>query len=74
MRLQSHEEITRLRQRLCEMTESGCQTTDGREILLTRYTHPEPELQLLIDQLKLRLPPQPPPRITTAAGHQRRPP
>jgi hypothetical protein len=41
-------------------------TTDGREILLTRYTHPEPELQLLIDRLKLRLPPQPPPRITTA--------
>jgi hypothetical protein len=32
------------------------------EILLTRYTHPEPELQLLIDQLKLRLPPQPSPR------------
>jgi len=45
-------------------------TTDGREILLTRYTHPEPELQLLIDRLKLRLPPQPPPRITTAAVNQ----
>src|SRR5467141_3308041 len=43
---------------------------DGSEILLTRYTHPEPELQLLIDQLKLRLPPQPPPRITTAAVTQ----
>ena len=28
-------------------------TTDGREIRLTRYTHPEPELQLLIDRLKL---------------------
>jgi hypothetical protein len=45
-------------------------TTDRREILLTRYTHPEPELQLLIDRLKLRLPPQPPPRITTAAVTQ----
>ncbi len=42
-------------------------TTDGREILLTRYTHPEPELQLLIGRLKLRLPPQPPPKITTTA-------
>jgi hypothetical protein len=42
-------------------------TTDGREIMLTRYTHPEPELQLLIGQLKLRLPPQPPPKITTTA-------
>jgi hypothetical protein len=28
-------------------------TTDGREIVLTRYTQPEPELQLLINQLKL---------------------
>jgi Transposase DDE domain len=45
-------------------------TADGREILLTRYTHPEHELQLLIDRLKLRLPPQPPPRITTAAVNQ----
>ena len=42
-------------------------TTDGREIRLTRYTHPEPELQLLIDRLKLRLPPQPPLRITATA-------
>jgi hypothetical protein len=39
-------------------------TTDGRELLLTRYTQPEPELRLLIQQLKLSLPPQPPPRIT----------
>src|SRR3979411_3074176 len=45
-------------------------TTDGREILLTRYTHPEPELQLVIDRLKLRLPPQPPPRIPTAPATQ----
>jgi hypothetical protein len=40
-------------------------TTDGRELLLTRYTQPEPELQLLIQQLKLSLPPQPAPRIAT---------
>jgi hypothetical protein len=32
-------------------------TTDGRELLLTRYTQPEPELQLMIQQLKLQLPP-----------------
>src|SRR6202051_295997 len=44
--------------------------TDGREIALTRYTHPEPELQLLIDRLKPHLPPQPPPRITTDAVNQ----
>jgi hypothetical protein len=40
---------------------------DGRVVqVLTRYTQPEPELQLLINQLKLQLPPQPPPKITTA--------
>ena len=39
-------------------------TTDGREIILTRQTHPEKELQLLLDQLKLTFPPQPPPRIS----------
>lgn len=49
------------------MIDGHLPATDGREILLTRYTHPEPELQLIIDRLKLRLPPQPPPRITTAA-------
>jgi hypothetical protein len=53
-----------------QMIDVHLPTTDGREILLIRYTHPEPELQLLIDQLKLRLPPQPPPRITTAAVTQ----
>jgi hypothetical protein len=39
----------------------------GGKLRLTRYTQPEPELQLLIPQLKLQLPPQPPPRITTVA-------
>jgi transposase len=53
-----------------QMIDVQLPTTDGREILLTRYTHPEPELQLLIDRLKLRLPPQPPPRITTADVNQ----
>ncbi len=37
-------------------------TTDEAEIVLTRYTQPEPELQLLINQLKLTLPSQPPPK------------
>ena len=43
-------------------------TSDGRTIILSRYTQPESELQLLLNQLKLQLPDQPPPRIT-AAGH-----
>ena len=41
-------------------------TTDGREVNLTRYTQPEPELKLLLEKLKLTLPAQPPPKITTA--------
>lgn len=49
-----------------QMIDAHLPTTDGRELLLTRYTQPEPELQLLIRQLKLTLPPQPPPRIATS--------
>jgi hypothetical protein len=41
-------------------------TTDGRELCLTRYTQPEPELKLLLDKLKLSLPAQAPPKITVA--------
>jgi hypothetical protein len=41
-------------------------TTDGRELVLTRYTQPEPELRLLLEKLKLELPAQPPPKISTA--------
>jgi len=36
-------------------------TTDGRELSLTRYTQPEPELKLLLDKLRLTLPAQAPP-------------
>src|ERR1700733_11464553 len=50
-----------------QMIDVHLPTTDGREIVLTRYTQPEPELQLLINQLKLTLPSQPPPKITAAA-------
>jgi hypothetical protein len=49
-----------------QMIDVHLPTTDGRELVLTRYTQPEPELQLLINQLKFQLPPQPPPRITAA--------
>jgi hypothetical protein len=54
-----------------QMIDVHLPTTDGREMLLTRYTQPEPELRLLIQQLKLSLPPQPPPRIATSRtpGH-----
>jgi hypothetical protein len=42
-------------------------TTDGRKLMLTRYTQPESELSLLLDKLKLDLPAQPPPKISAAA-------
>lgn len=41
-------------------------TTDGRELLLSRYTQPEAELKLLLERLKLALPARPPPKITSA--------
>ena len=54
-----------------QMIDVHLPTTDGRELRLTRYTQPEPELQLLLKQLKLVLPPQPPPKISAAANHPR---
>src|SRR5271157_4070414 len=43
-------------------------TTDGRTLVLSRYTELNADQKLLVRQLNLDLPPQPPPRIT-AAGH-----
>jgi transposase len=39
-------------------------TTDGRTLILTRHTEPQPDHKILLNQLGLVLPPQPPPRIT----------
>ena len=50
-----------------QMIDVHLPTTDGREIILTRTTEPEPELRLLIDRMKLQLPAQPPPKIAAAA-------
>lgn len=47
-----------------QMIDVQLPTTDGRELTLTRYTQPEPELQLLLDKLKLELPAQSPPKIS----------
>jgi hypothetical protein len=38
-------------------------TTDGRRLVMPRYTQPEPDQQVLLHRLKLSLPPQPPPRL-----------
>lgn len=39
-------------------------TTDGRELVLSRYTQPEADHHMLLDLLGLKLPEQPPPKIT----------
>jgi transposase len=43
-------------------------TTDGRCLVMPRYTEPEPDQALLLHQLRLTLPSQPPPRIYTASA------
>ena len=48
-----------------QMVDVHLPTTDGRTLILSRYTEPEKDLQLLLQQLRLRLPEQPPPRITS---------
>ena len=45
-------------------------TTDGRELVLPRYTQPEPEHRVLLQRLHMRLPEQPPPKITAAQARQ----
>jgi transposase len=48
-----------------QMVDVHLPTTDGRCLVLSRYTQPEKDQQLLLSQLKLELPPQPPPKITS---------
>jgi hypothetical protein len=52
-----------------QMIDVHLPTTDGREIILTRTTHPETELKLLLEKLRLQLPAQPPPKISAAQAH-----
>ena len=51
-----------------QMLDVSFPTTDGRRLVLPRYTEPNPEQALLLHQLKLVLPQQPPPRITAPAS------
>ena len=41
-------------------------TTDGRTLVLSRYTEPTPDQKILLKQLNLAMPAQPPPRITAS--------
>ena len=39
---------------------------DGRNLVLPRHTQPEPDVQALMEQVRITLPPQPPPRIKSS--------
>jgi hypothetical protein len=56
-----------------QMVDVHLPTTDGRVLTLPRYTQPEPAHRMLLEQLRLELPCQPPPRITTAQATTKAP-
>jgi transposase len=49
-----------------QMVDVELPINDGRQLSLSRYTQPEKDQQLLLQQLKLTLPEQPPPKITAS--------
>ena len=49
-----------------QMVDVYLPATDGRTVVLARYTEPEPDQAVLLQQMKMHLPAQPPPRITAA--------
>lgn len=48
---------------MIQMVEVWIPTVDGRWLVLPRHTQPEKDVQAVLDQLRLELPCQPPPRI-----------
>ena len=49
-----------------QMVDVHLPTTDGRKIILSRYTQPDKDKQLLLQKLNLYLPPQPPPKVSNS--------
>ena len=49
-----------------QMIDVHLPTTDGKHIVLHRYTQPEPEVALLLARLQLTLPGQSPPKVRAA--------
>jgi hypothetical protein len=50
-----------------QMVDVHLPTTDGRYLVLPRYTQPDKDQKILLSQLKLELPDQPPPKIYSQA-------
>ena len=46
-----------------QMVDVHVPTTDGRQLMLSRYTQPDKDQRLVLQEMKLELPEQPPPRI-----------
>jgi transposase len=47
-----------------QMLDAHFPTVDGRWLIFPRYTEPEKDHRLLLEKLKIQLPPQAPPRLT----------
>ncbi len=52
-----------------QMVDVHLPTTDGRYLVLPRYTQPNKDQKILLSQLKLSLPDQPPPKICSKTSH-----
>jgi len=48
-----------------QMIDVHLPTTDNRKLILSRYTQPDTDCRLLLQKLKLTLPDQPPPKISS---------
>jgi hypothetical protein len=48
-----------------QMLDLELPTSDGRWLVMSRYTQPDKAVELLLARLKLQLPEQPPPRLST---------
>lgn len=46
-----------------QMLDVELPTTDGRRLVMSRYTQPDATVKLLLDRLEMTLPDQPPPRL-----------
>jgi transposase len=59
-----------------QMVEVWIPMVDGRWLVMPRHTQPEPDVQALLNQIRITLPPQPPPRIKASQipSKTRRPP
>ena len=49
-----------------QMVEVWIPMLDGRWLVLPRHTQPEADVQALMEQIRITLPPQPPPRIKSS--------